>query len=124
MKWLIVYSDGSEFSSDDGAPWEAPVGGVQVVFNEEATVGFRVEQSPHGYWGWDPEQGWVGFRTMSGYWDYLFRTGIMKYVLFGRVLSNADWARTYKDAGERAMGRVKSGWWGARELEEGVPNEP
>ena len=111
-KWLIVYTDGSTFSSDDGPYWEAPVGGVQVVYNSDEATGFRNEQSPHGYWGWREDfGGWIGFRTLSGYWDYMFQTGQTKYVLFGRVLDDKDWQEIRTLAGEKATGLKKQGWW-------------
>ena len=110
-EWLIVYADGSTYSSDDGPPEDAPTSGVQVVYNANASVGFKVEQSRPGYWGWVNGYGWMGYQTDSGYWDYLMPPGVMKYVLYGRILPDEDWHEIQKKAGELATGLAKSGWW-------------
>ncbi len=42
MDWLIVYSDGSTFSSDDGAWEDAPGWDAQIVVEENETVGRKL----------------------------------------------------------------------------------
>lgn len=110
MKWVIVYADGSYFTSDDGAPEEAPVCGVQVVYNADESVGFKIEKSRFGYWGWRDDYGWLGFQTESGYWDYMTQPG-WKLCLFGRTVRDDRWHEIQKRAGEIATGMKKSGWW-------------
>lgn len=111
MKWLIMYADGSVFSSDDGEPWEAPTQGVEMVYNANPSVGFKTEDSPRGFWGWRDDYGWLGFRNDAGFWDYMYQTGFQKYPIFGRTLRDEAWHEIRKLAGEKAMGLQKSGWW-------------
>lgn len=111
MRWLIVYADGGRYTSDDGPPESAPTSGVQVVYNEDASVGFKIEKSRFGYWGWRDDYGWLGFQTESGFWEYLLTPGMRKYALFGRTLRDDAWYEIQQIAGEIATGLKKSGWW-------------
>ena len=105
---MIVYGDGSEYTSDDGAPEEAPRQNVQIVYHLDPNVGFRDEQSRYGYWGWRKDYGWVAFQTESGFWDYMFESGIMQITLFGRTLPEAEWWALKREAGEKKMERAKA----------------
>ena len=49
MDWLIIYSDGSTYSSDDGAWKDAPGWDAQVVVEANETVGRRLH-TRNDYW--------------------------------------------------------------------------
>lgn len=94
LSWCIYYPDGKTFSSDDGAPQDAPARGVQVIVQEDYDVGFHL-QTGDDYYLWNGEK-FVGV-DIFGLFDFLIETGLVK---FGRMITNAeyreifDWANT------------------------------
>lgn len=114
-EWLILYADGSRFSSRDGEPWQAPRNGVQFVIVEDPDVGTRAESSPIGHWGWNDGQ-WVGYEDMGGYYDYEWFHGLASesapliVTLTGRMTKSADWEAMIRHASEVIMGIEKHGW--------------
>lgn len=108
MRWVIKYADGSTFSSEDGAPHEAPRWGVMRVYREDERVGVAYEPSPVGYWIW--RENWMGLMTESGLWDYLGNHPEPCVVLMGRTLPEADWEAFIKEEAEFITGILKSGW--------------
>lgn len=86
MRWRIYYGDGSTFTDQDGAPWEAPRTNVQVIKTES---GFQ--HSKDAYY-WNEAFGWQGCDT-AGMYDYLMSYRAPAVVLFGRSIRNEDfWA--------------------------------
>lgn len=61
--WLIVYYDGSTFSSDDGGPEDAPRWGVQVIAKRDEDVG-RVLVWMRDFYCWQEGQ-WVGHDSQA-----------------------------------------------------------
>lgn len=90
--WRIHYEDGSTRSDEDGPHFEAPTRGV---------VGIRFARPFHrdlglihskDYYYWLNHE-WYGVMDEqgAGFWDYLFREGVEKYLLFGRTFSDEVW---------------------------------
>jgi len=52
MAWEILYEDGSWFTSDSGAYWQAPRYGVQGVLQADPWVGLKEVYSADGWWIW------------------------------------------------------------------------
>ena len=58
--WIIYYGDGSEFTSDDGTPAQAPAENIQVIAQNDGTVG-RELLSMFDFYRYDEAyQKWVG----------------------------------------------------------------
>lgn len=109
LQWLILYSDGSRFSSFDGEPHEAPRQEVQFIIMEDPDTGTRAEASPIGFWGWRDGE-WNGFEDHMGFWSYMFNSGEPITAVFGRTLKNSLWEALIKEASEIEMGIRKFGW--------------
>ncbi len=112
--WVIWYDDASSFSSDDGAPYEAPRDGVQVISVADIGTGRLMWHSSDFYCWQDNE--WVP-RSLLGLMDYLREPGAEKIVLQGRGIayrrfidiynkavedSRLPWKKTARDAREPA----------------------
>lgn len=80
-RWIIFYADGTSFSSDDGAPHEAPRWGIVCIAAPSADHG-RVLWIGKDYFWWD-ENEWIN-GDFTGLIDYLTRPGREKIVLVGR----------------------------------------
>lgn len=84
MRWVVVYTDGSRFSSDDGPPEAAPGGGVAAVMQEDPLVGWDVHHGTDYYVYDDALGGWKGMHE-SGYFQYLMEPGL-KIVKLGKYM--------------------------------------
>ncbi len=93
IEWVIFYSDGSTFSSEDGSPDDAPALDIQVIAQKDETVGRKLLIHKDYYWYMDGR--WYG-GELFGLYDYLVRSGRAK---FGRYVSDG----TYNDAVRAAM---------------------
>ena len=105
--WLILYDDESTFSNLDGAPYEAPRTGVQMVFRRDERAGVAVEDSPHGYWVWDGV--WLGVDP-AGFWDHLFHHPTPPLVIFGRYVRDEEWEGRIQERIRQEMNTHKSAW--------------
>lgn len=96
IDWIIFYGDGSEFTSTDGPPEEAPGLNVQLIAQADEEVGRVLVTSDPGLYWWEDGL-WCGCndRMGIGFWDYLARPGL-KVTKFGRVLSNSDFQRVLR----------------------------
>ena len=89
----VYYHDRPPYSGD---PFEAPAFGVLCIVEPDETSGRHIV-SNGDYYGWDWElRRWFPFDYI-GMVDYLQRPG-PKRVLFGRLVSDEDWTRVYKQA--------------------------
>lgn len=102
--WKIFYPN----STYTGAPELAPKTGVQAIIVSDERVGRRVERADDFYI-WAPENGgWRGanhFRLS----EYLQEPGY-KIVLFGRTISDDDYAEVMRRATDDKDLPPKSGW--------------
>lgn len=113
MMWRIHYSDGASFSSEDGAPHEAPKVDVQIIQQGEDLLFY------HDYYLWRTDLGlWVPANGTEGLVDHL--TAFAKHidaVVMGRYMDRASWtALLHKVHADIA----KHGWSAgeARQLEQ------
>lgn len=95
--WIIWYDDGSSFSSDDGAPHEAPRDGVQVITAADDACGRLLWHSADYYCWQDGE--WV-MHNLIGLMDYLRQPGVEKIVLQGRGIAYQRFRSVYRAADE------------------------
>lgn len=104
MRWIIFYSDGSRFSSDDGTVFDAPRQDVQVIAQSDPDVGYKIA-SMSDFFCFDPVAGgWYGTDFL---YDYLLRCK-NPVVLFGRQLAPKDWQKLHFEI-TQALG-PKSAW--------------
>lgn len=90
MEWTIIYEDGSEFTSEDGTPEEAPPEGVQVIIDANPIVGRRVLTSPLGFYWYENGEWWVCLDFMGkGFTDYLRKPGY-KVIKFGSTIGDDE----------------------------------
>ena len=107
MEWKIYYSS-STYSNEDGPPELAPKRGVQAVLVANDVAGRRIERSEDHYI-WVPDRGgWRGVDRF-GLYDYLIEPGT-KIVLFGRTLSDDDYAAVWQRASKDTDFLPKSAW--------------
>lgn len=85
-QWVIHYSDGRSFSSDDGPPEDAPRTGVQAVGVASQSCGNYV-LSQQDYYCWHDGEGWIP-HDLSGLYQYLAEPGREKIVLRGYWIGN------------------------------------
>lgn len=113
MEWCVYYEDESSFSSDDGAPHEAPRRGVLVVANEDAEVG-KVLHHRGDFYIWNHGH-WLP-ADRYGLDDYLLEPGAEKVVLWGRMTTRAIMHKVYCSAflDERMAAKtgLQDGEWG------------
>ena len=81
IDWLIVYGDGSIFSSDDGAWEDAPAWDAQIVIEKNETVGRRLHTRNDYFIMVDGRPINVDF---TGLIDYL--ANVLGIVKIGRML--------------------------------------
>ena len=93
MNWIILYSDGSTFSSDEGAWEDAPGRDVQVVIFRDPVLGWTIR---HGGQGNSP----CDFFRMAGSGQPvgMDQAGMIDHVVHelgvvkqGRMLSSGAW---------------------------------
>ena len=100
MNWIIQYSDGSTFSSEDGAWEDAPGRDVQTVLFRDPVHGWTIR---HGASGGSPcdyfrlaADGTVVGMDEDGMKDHIVHVlGVVKQ---GRMLTAAQWAALLKRA--------------------------
>lgn len=109
MEWLIQYADGSTFSSDDGAPHEAPRHGVMQTFYMDDATGVSVEGSLIGHWVWKSNR-WFGCDDHMGFWDYMFHHPGPLLAIFGRTLHNEEWEEDVRLKTQELLRTPKSAW--------------
>jgi hypothetical protein len=105
-RWVIYYGDGSTQSSEDCSPWEVPARNVQIIAQEDESVGQRFERSSDYYW-WT-EEGWRG-GDIFGLFDYLIEPG-HKRVLFGRSINLSEYQAIVQRAQVTDLLPRKSAW--------------
>lgn len=117
MRWAIVYTDRSVFTSDDGPPEMAPRTGVQLVIVSDAHHGWVFEESSDpGAWVWRDDEGvWFGVDEM-GLWDYRFHYPGRPLVLYGERLTDERWHEVRRWANEHV---VRKHTWSSREVRRG-----
>ncbi len=107
-KWLIYYTDGTKFSSDDGTPWDAPRRSIQAIASSSPEVGFFWIYGKDYYYYEEEHGGWqVG--DQFALFDHLVRS---KYPCpgFGRMLSDERWNQLWREIKEDFEGIEKDGW--------------
>ena len=94
VDWIIYYSDGSTFSSDEGDWADAPGWGCQVVLFRDSIVkcGIRHDRD---YYRLD-EDGTVVGMDFVGLIDYVVE--MLGVVKVGRMLTQAEYKRIYQQA--------------------------
>lgn len=97
--WIIYYSDGSSFSSDDGGPGDAPRDGVQVIVNRDEGRCGRLFWHGSDFYCWQ-EGEWVPRNNDAGLFDYLRQPGTEKIVLQGRGIRYQAFIDIYNRAVE------------------------
>lgn len=107
MKWKIYYDTGVTYSDVDGDPFNAPGRGVQLIAHQNIQVG-RMFQLKNDFYWWVEHKGWLG-GDLFGLYDYLLDNGPKK-VIFGKVLTNEDFQKIYKQADEDLYLPLKSGF--------------
>lgn len=85
MRWRVFYVDGASFSNAEGAPEDAPGGGVLAVAQEDSVVGSAVHQGNDFYVFAEEYGGWYGLDHF-GFAQYLIRPGL-KVVKLGEAMT-------------------------------------
>lgn len=88
-QWVIWYSDGSSFSSDDGTPADAPRLYVQCIAVADISCGNYV-LAEQNFYCWHDDQ-WVP-HDQTGLFQYLAAPGSEKIVLFGYWIDRGRYA--------------------------------
>ena len=105
--WRIYYGDGSVFTNEDGEPHDAPRTNVQVIAQDDWSMGAEMI-SEFDYYYWEPDTwGWYGADLFT-VWDVLIRT---KYplIMFGRMMNKEE----YKELSKRILAELptpKTAW--------------
>lgn len=94
-EWKIYYSGGETYSNLDGPASAAQKTDVQAVAQTHEEHGHHVEHTTDYYVYYDTGL-WRGV-DIFGLWDYLAQAG-SKVVLFGRWVSNEEYAEIIKRA--------------------------
>ena len=99
MDWVILYSDGARFTSDDGAWEDAPGRDVQVILFRDPELGWTIR---HGGQGNSPcdffrmENGVPVGMDQAGMIDHVVHElGVVKQ---GRMLTGAAWQDILRQA--------------------------
>jgi hypothetical protein len=108
MNWAIYYTDGSIFSSEDGAPHEAPRTGVQVIVTDGSGDPCIISNAQYYYFEPDRcDHGWFH----ADYWDVALHLQRAKYplILFGEVTFKENFTKIE----QKALSDVKNKkhWW-------------
>ena len=107
-KWVVYYTNGDKFTSEDGTPWDAPRRSMQAIASSSPEVGFYwIYGSDYFYY--EEEHGGWHKADMFTLWDHLVRA---KYPCpgFGRMLSDAVWKTMWADIQRDFSGIEKDGW--------------
>ena len=87
LDWRIYYDNGAIFSNTDGAPEDAPSGGVMCIAWYDDDNRRRLAHESDYYRFEDGR--WYG-SDLFGLWDYLSRPGL-KIVKFGRMVGDLQY---------------------------------
>ncbi len=91
VEWIIFYDDDTTFSSDDGAPGNAPREGVQCIAVADISCGHYV-MAEQNWYAWHFEDDcWIAHDD-AGMLQYLRRPGIQKIVLAGYCIKRERYA--------------------------------
>lgn len=107
-KWVIYYTNGDKFSSDDGSPWDAPRRSIQAIASSSPEVGFYwIYGSDYFYY--EKENGGWHVADQFALYDHLLRA---KYPCpgFGRMLSDQGWKDQWRRIRQDFAGIEKDGW--------------
>ena len=98
--WTIYYGDGSVFTSEDGAPSDAPRTDVQVIAIDNPKTGVAFEQGSD-YFIYEPERVTLGFVGVDifGMQDHLLRAK-RQCVFFGRHMTDEEFWAFYANVKE------------------------
>lgn len=95
MSFKIYYDHDPVFSSADGLPEDAPIDGVQVIMDYQATGGRIIHQGMDYYW-------WLGETWASGMMrdlELYLRTRPEKpIILFGRWMNTSGYRKIVEQA--------------------------
>ncbi len=105
-KWVVYYTNGDQFTSEDGTPWDAPRRSIQAIASSSPEVGFYWIYGSDYFYYEEESGGWQKADTFT-LWDHLVRA---KYPCpgFGRMLSDQGWRDMWKRIRED-FGK-KDGW--------------
>lgn len=100
MKWKIYYGDDSVFTSEDGAPWKAPVLNVQIIWQLEPENILiygnpSAGRSDLGWFTYRDDWGW-DIHDYSGFVDYLISYKGPKTILLGRTIPTKNFDKLLK----------------------------
>ena len=92
LEWKIFYSDGSEFSNQDGDPSQAPGDGVIAIAQRDMEADPFIHQGSDFYlFDLDLFEGWGGV-DQFGLAQYLSEPGY-KIIKMGRLIGTEKWKR-------------------------------
>jgi hypothetical protein len=99
IEWRIYYFDDSTFSNLDGAHWDAPGLGVQVIVQIDQDHGWETQARDEYYVWEDRGDGykWWGVDKFA-MWEYLFIEPGRKRVLAGKRMTRNRFSEIYKRA--------------------------
>ena len=95
-RWVIFYTSGNVFTSEDGTPWDAPRIGVQCVASckDEAEKDWYTIQQTEGYYYEADRGGWNEFENDRTFWLHFIRA-TYPCALFGEMANDADWKEMF-----------------------------
>ena len=93
MRWAICYTDRSTFTSEDGAPEDAPRLGVQLVFCAHPDHVYVIEESPDpGIWVHDEREGrWFGMQDPGSADRWMLTYPGRPLLIYGERLTDERW---------------------------------
>lgn len=95
ITWIVYYSDGSSFTSEDGPASAAPRTDVQVVVNHSVKRG-KLPWHSVDYYCWQGDE-WVP-HALDGLHDYLAAPGTEKIVLRSYGIPAKAFMKIYEQA--------------------------
>jgi hypothetical protein len=96
MKWRIYYGGGSTFSSEDGAPVDAPRRNIQCIVRVDEEVGRYIERMDNFYVWCSDRENWKGVDRF-GLYDYMLYEK-HTVILFGRTITEKEYKAIYDRA--------------------------
>jgi hypothetical protein len=86
--WRVYYGDGSVYTSEDGSALEAPRVNVQVIAQEDPSMGWEL-LSEADYYYFEPEtRNWY-IADLFTVWDVLIRSR-QPLIMFGRMVTEDE----------------------------------
>jgi hypothetical protein len=87
-QWRIYYGDGSRFTSEDGSAFDAPRTNVQLIAQQDDSMGWEL-LSESDYYYFEPDtRGWY-VADLFTVWDVLVRAK-QPLIAFGRMLNTEE----------------------------------